>query len=145
MKSLLTNLMTSAVLLVSLGAATGIGLEAQSINLHAVVPFAWEANGHLLNAGDYQIAKNASSPVITMRNNDTGKGMFVLASPGSANRNTPTRLVFHRYGNQYFLAQIVGPGSTVSTVPVSNEERAAQAEQPREMAVVFVEVKPLYN
>jgi hypothetical protein len=144
MKNFLTNLMTSAVLLVSLGATLGSGLEAQTINMHAVVPFAWEANGHQLNAGDYQITKDAVSPVIAMRDNKSGKGMFLQVT-GGAGRTTACRLVFHRYGDQYFLAEIVGPKSTVSRVPVSKAEKAVQSEQPREMSIVVVDVKPLFN
>jgi hypothetical protein len=144
MKNFLNHLMTSAVLLVSLGAVAGTGLEAQTFNLHAVVPFAWQINGHQLNAGDYQITKNGASPVVTMRNNKGGGGMFLQVS-GGARPNTATRLVFHRYGEQYFLAAIVGTDGIVSSVPVSKAERAVQSEQPREMASVSVEIKPLFN
>jgi hypothetical protein len=145
MKNFLTNLMTSAVLLVSLGATLGAGLEAQTINLHAVVPFAWEANGHQLNAGDYQITKDGSSHVVTMRDNKSGKGMFVQVTDEGLGRKATTQLVFHRYGDQYFLAEIVGPNATVSRVPISKEERAVQSEQPREMAIVIVDIKLLVN
>ena len=143
MKNFLNRLMTSAVLLVSLGAAAGTGLNAQTFNLHAVVPFAWQINNHQLNAGDYQITKDSSSPVVTMRNNDSGVGMFLQVS-GGAGRRTATQLVFHRYGDQYFLAAIVGTDGTISRVPVSKAEREVQSE-PREMATVFVEIKPLLN
>ena len=144
MKNFLNHLMTSAVLLVSLGAVTGSGLQAQTFDMHAVVPFAWEANGRQLNAGDYQITKDAVTHVITMRDNKTGEGMFLQVLDGSIGRAT-CRLIFHRYGDQYFLAEIVGPTAAVSKVPVSKAERAVQSEQPREMATVTVEIKPLFN
>jgi len=144
MKNFLNHLMTSAVLLVSLGAVTGAVLNAQTFNLHAVVPFAWQINNHQLNAGDYQITKDSSSPVVTMRNNNSGAGMFLQVS-GGAGGSTATQLVFHRYGDQYFLAEIVGREGIVSKVPVSKAERALQSEQPREMATVLVDIKPLFN
>jgi hypothetical protein len=144
MKNFLNHLVTSVVLLVSLGAAAGTGLEAQTFNLHAVVPFAWQINGHQLNAGDYQITKNSASAVVTMRNNNIGVGMFLQVS-GGVGRNNATRLVFHRYGEQYFLAEIIGTDGVISRVPVSKAERAVQFEQPREMAIVAVEIKPLLN
>jgi hypothetical protein len=143
MKNFLNHFITSAVLLVSLGAAAGTGLEAQTLNLHAVVPFAWQINGHQLNPGDYQITKNGGSPVVTMRNNNSGVAMFLQVSGGG--RNTASRLVFHRYGEQYFLAEIAGTDGVISRVPVSKAERAVQSEQPREIAIVFVDVKPLLN
>jgi hypothetical protein len=143
MKNFLNHLMTSAVLLISLG-AIGTGLEAQTMNLHAVVPFAWQVNGHQLNAGDYQIINDGASAIVRVRNNEGGQGAFlqIIRGPG---HNTANRLVFHRYGDQYFLAEIVSRDSTVSKVPVSKAERAVQSEQPREMAIVSVELKPLYN
>jgi hypothetical protein len=144
MKNFLNHLMTSAVLLVSLGAAAGTGLEAQTMNLHAVVPFAWQVNGHQLNAGDYQISNNGASPIVSIRDNKNGNGMFMQVIRGGGH-NTSSRLVFHRYGDQYFLSEIVGRDSTVSKVPVSKAERAVQSEQPREMAIVVVEIRPLVN
>ena len=143
MKNFLTNLMTSAVLLASLGATLAAGLEAQTLNMHAVVPFAWEANGRQLNAGDYQIRQDGSSHLVSMRDNNSGKGMFLQVTSGGG-RATTCQLVFHRYGDQYFLAEIVGPAS-VSRVPVSNAEKAVQSEQPREMAIVVVDIKPVVN
>ena len=82
MKNFLNHLMASAVLLVSLGAIAATGLEAQTMNLHAVVPFAWQVNGDQLNAGDYQITNNGASPVITVRNNKSNQGMFMQVIRG---------------------------------------------------------------
>ena len=145
MKNFLNHLMTSAVLLVSLGAVAGTGLEAQTMNLHAVVPFAWQVNGHQLNAGDYEITKNSDSPVVAMRDNKNGSGTFMQVITQGAGHNTASRLIFHRYNDQYFLAAIVGTNGITNKVPVSKAERAVQSEQPREMAVVSVEIKPLFN
>jgi hypothetical protein len=145
MKNFLNHLMTSAVLLVSLGAAAGTGLQAQTMDLHAVVSFDWQVNGHQLSAGDYEIAKSDGSPVVTMRDNKNGKGIFMQVITQGTGHNTASRLVFHRYGDQYFLAAIVSPSGVTSQLPVSNAERAVQSEQPREMAVVSVELKPLFN
>lgn len=143
MKNFLTHLMTSAVLLVSLGAA-GTGLQAQTFNVHAVVPFDWQVNGHVLNAGDYEITKSSVSPVVTLRDNKNGHGAFMQVIEGT-DRNTANRLVFHRYGDQYFLAAIVGASGVTSEVPISKAEKAVRSEQPREMAIVSVELKPLFN
>jgi hypothetical protein len=144
MKNFLNHLMTSTVLLVSLGASVGTDLEAQTMNLHAVVPFAWQINGHQLNAGDYQITKDSSSPVVAMRDIKNGKGTFMQVSQGTAH-NSACKLIFHRYGDQYFLAAIVGTDGVTNNVPFSNAERVVRSEQPREMAIVFVKIKPLFD
>jgi hypothetical protein len=144
LKNFLNHLMTSAVLLVSLGVVAGTSLEAQTMNLHAVVPFAWQVNGRQLNAGDYRISKDGSTPVVTVRDTASGNATFLQILPASGH-DTASRLVFHRYGDQYFLAAIVGTNGATSKMPVSKAERAVQSEQPREMAIVVVDIKPFFN
>ena len=77
MKNILTNLMTSAVLLIGIGS----GLEAQSIQMHAAVPFAWQVDGRQMTAGDYAISSQAGSHVIAIQDKTNGKGTFLLATP----------------------------------------------------------------
>jgi hypothetical protein len=141
MKNALTNLMTSAVLLFTLGG----GLEAQSIQMHAAVPFAWQVNGQRLNAGDYVVEKDAAAHVISVRNITTGKSIFVAVIPGSE-KESGYRLVFHRVGQRYFLAEVCAPSSASSELPVSSAEREAiQSVTPREIATVLVDAAFLIN
>ena len=145
MKNFLNHLMTSDVLLVSLGAVAGSGLQAQTFDMHAVVPFAWEANGHQLNAGDYQITKDGG---LTSDHACATEAARVCLCRHSMEQlgMEHARLVFHRYGDQYFLAASRRTQyGKVSKIPLSKEERAVQSEQPREMAIVTVEIKPLFN
>jgi hypothetical protein len=141
MNNILTNLTTSAILLFILGG----GLEAQSTQMHAAVPFAWQVNGQQLNAGDYVVDKDAAAHVISVRNIETGKSVLVAVIPGSE-KKSGYRLVFHRVGQRYFLAEVCAPGSASSELPVSSAEREAiQSITPREIAVVFVDAAFLIN
>jgi hypothetical protein len=139
MKNVLTNLMTSAVLLFTIGS----GLQAQNTGMHAAIPFAWQLNGQQMNAGDYAIGQTASTRVIRIESRTNRKGSFLVATPAS-DSNPTARLVFHHYGNQYFLAEVVTPGGTTSKLSVSRAEKEAMlSEQPREVATVLIETSGL--
>jgi hypothetical protein len=140
-KNIFTNLMTSAALLFTIGG----GLEAQSTQMHAKVPFAWQVNGQQLNAGDYVVDMDAASHVISLRNITTGKSIFVAVIPGS-DKKPNYRLVFHRVGQRYFLAEVWAPDSASSELPVSSAEREAiQSAIPRQIATIFVDAAFLIN
>jgi hypothetical protein len=136
MKNILTNLMMSAVLLFGIGS----GLKAQEMQLRAAVPFAWQLNGHQMKAGEYVISRDASMRLMRIEGLADHTGSFLVVIP-AADRNRAARLVFHRYGNQYFLAEVVAPGNK-ATLPVSRSEKLAmESEQPRELATVFDDVR----
>lgn len=141
MNNIFTTLMTSAVLLFTLGS----GLEAQTIRMEAAIPFAWQLNGQQLHAGDYEITRDASSHVMRIEDKASRKGAFLVTTPASVESPT-ARLVFHCYGNQYFLAEVVAPGLSVSKLPISPAEREAMQSQERpEMSMVIVDVRPVFN
>jgi hypothetical protein len=135
MKNFLTNLMTATALLCTLGGA----LEAQSYEVAATVPFGWQANGHQFPAGRYTINKEESSPVLSIRN-ENGKGTFLMTGEASSS-NTSPRLVFHRYGDHYFLAEVWGPGASGNKVrPSRAEKETIAAERPRQTSTVLVAI-----
>lgn len=135
MKNFLTTLMTAAALLCTLGGA----LEAQSYQVSATVPFGWQANGHQFSAGTYLIGKEESAPVICIRNTD-GKGGFVMTGQATGKDSSP-RLVFHRYGDHYFLAEVWAPDAAGSKLRVSSAEKETIASaKPRKAETVLVAI-----
>lgn len=83
--------------------------SAQSVNVKANVPFDFAVDKTTLSAGEYTIQSISTSDgrVLVIRGEDAANNM--LASPNSAETLNPSpnsRLVFHKYGNQYFLSQI---------------------------------------
>ena len=136
MKNVFTNLMTSAVLLFTLGGA----VEAQTHRMVVTVPFEWELNGQHLNAGKYEISQDVSLTVMQIADPAHHTGSLVLLTPASDKNSTP-RLVFHRYGNQYFLAEVVAPGRAISKLSVSRAEKEAmRGAALRDVATVIVDV-----
>lgn len=82
--------------------------NAQNVNVKANVPFDFTVGKATLPAGEYSIQSisTSDSPVLAIRGE---KAKSMLASSNSAetlNASPNSRLVFHKYGSEYFLSQI---------------------------------------
>lgn len=80
---------------------------AQEQKVAANIPFAFSLNGRSLPAGHYTIASDFNNPdVLRVDDQEDSVHMMALASHGGSDAQKNDTLVFHRYGNQYFLAAI---------------------------------------
>jgi hypothetical protein len=81
-------------------AQTGSGIEAS-------VPFDFAAGETKLKAGDYTI-KRISKDAVQLRNAQTKTSVIVMAPLAiqQTRNDAPERLVFKRYGHEYFLSQV---------------------------------------
>jgi len=72
------------------------------------IPFAFTAGEKTLPAGEYRVEKAAQGSLALMiRRIDGSEGTFVTSMPAARNKpETQSKLIFHRYGKQYFLSQI---------------------------------------
>jgi electron transfer flavoprotein alpha/beta subunit len=107
-------------------AAAG-NLSAQNHQMKANIPFAFTLGSKTLPAGRYTI----SSPlpdVVTVRN-DQNRMTAASAVYGSDKQSANSVLVFHRYGNQYFLEEILGPNAMNVSVPRCQREQNAQRQE----------------
>ena len=75
--------------------------------LRANIPFAFVAGGVQLPAGEYRVYHPGNPYLVVIENNDgTARAMtYVRPSVIGAGENS-TKLLFNRYGNQHFLAEI---------------------------------------
>ena len=104
---------------------TTAGAHAQSA-ARANVPFAFKVGTTQLPAGTYAIPEHHGSNVITLRNVQTGASTVVMARPEYPSKKTNV-LIFHRYGNQYFLSEIRGSGGTDAMIlPATKEQKELQ-------------------
>jgi len=109
---------------VSLVAAVA-SANAQGREVRAVVPFEYIVGSQTLSAGHSRIA--ASS--------DSGQALIIRDEKSSAARlanrlnseSTQCKLVFHQYGNRYFLVE-VWTGDGGFALPKSNQEKAIERE-----------------
>jgi len=130
---------------VALGAAclSGSALDAQSSDLSAKVPFAFQVAGKDFAAGRYVVREHGYFGIPSVENAVTGQSVFVAGADHSLTQAGPARLVFHCYaGSTCFLAEIrpaSGPGSNVSMTKA--EKEIAKSDQPHEMATISVDLR----
>ena len=123
---------TMLTLTVSLALATAVVANAQSTpKIVATVPFEFSVGYKALPAGEYSVRSIASA----------GNGLLIQSSDGKvsalrlsdATRRTKdrpkARLVFHRYGERYFLAEVWnGVDNTGRQLTKSQEEQSIANE-----------------
>lgn len=121
--------MTMLLLIVALAFVTAVAsANAQST---ANVPFEFVAGSKSLPAGHYSITNGtAGGDVVKISATAKAMSVFNLTMRTSNGRGSKeSRLVFHRYGNRYFLAEIWRAGETEGQKLLkSREERAIERE-----------------
>jgi hypothetical protein len=119
------NLATKLFLTFAAVCMLGNSLHAQSYKISANIPFAFHAGKTSLPAGQYVAQKPFESQVQSLVSPNGGKVAVASMNNMSDTKDQP-RLVFHRYGNEYFLSEIWnGKGTGVRLQP-TKEERAAK-------------------
>lgn len=75
--------------------------------MKAHVPFSFRAGGGTLPAGDYSIMETGiTSEAVSLRVGLRGVELIMPNTTDSRNDFSTPKLVFHRYGDEYFLAEI---------------------------------------
>ena len=102
----------TGLLALALVAATQITRAQEPIAV--TIPFAFTAGDKMLPAGEYRVEKAAQGSVsLLIRRTDGKESMFVSSFAASSNvPQTQSKLIFHRYGNQYYLSQVWVAGSS---------------------------------
>ncbi len=82
--------------------------SAQTISLKVNVPFNFIVNRASLPAGEYSVqSMDDNGRVLAIRDLDTKATSLVISNPcRSRDSASQTKLIFHRYGDRYFLNQI---------------------------------------
>jgi hypothetical protein len=97
----------------------------------ADVPFGFVIRDQTLPAGSYTIKRLDSQPgVMELRDADGDRVMlFLTGSAQAAKEPNQTELIFDRFGDQYFLAEIFEEGNKAGAgVPKSRAERSLEKE-----------------
>jgi hypothetical protein len=117
------------LLLIAMFAAAAVSTSAQAAySVRANVPFDFIVGDKTIPAGDIR-AHAAAQGSLSITNIGEGKqalrnGRKLLGSE----RADQGKLVFHKYGNRYFLAQVCVPGYQAWEVMKSKEERSLERE-----------------
>jgi len=87
------------------------------------VPFAFAVENHSLPAGEYLVLTVTPERSIRIVSTDGKHSAIVNTLPNYASSpSEKSRLVFHRYGDEYFLAQVWTFGQNVSRNPLSTKQ-----------------------
>ena len=93
------------------------------------IPFDFSAGKSTLKAGAYSVKRTAGN-ALAIRSAD-GKTTALLNAPltiGARNSKAGERLVFNKYGDQYFLSQVwMSVDTGRQLFPSSGEQKAARA------------------
>ncbi len=116
----------AALLLMTLIGLAGL-LNAQSATVTAQVPFDFIANGKTMPAGECTIAVQVNGRALLSINSGNQHNFAFSIDDESASVKTKSALVFHHYGNRYFLVAIKRERKTGYKLPASKLERELQA------------------
>ncbi len=139
------NTLRNSLFAVAAVLATGATVYAQdSSNCVAHVPFAYHAGDTTMAAGTYTVTPTGgTNAVVQIRDRDTGDSVMLMAPHNKQATDGASKLVFRRYGDQYFLAQIwTGGGGRVLKTSKLEKEMRASVQNPTDTSLVAVLISP---
>lgn len=128
MKKHLFTTMAIAMFVATMAVTSAQAQSAPAVSV--TIPFDFEVAGKTLKAGDYQMRMEGSRSTLKIENRDSLHMTFVTISPlQRRDIQDQSKLVFNRYGNQYFLAQVwIAGRSSGEEVRQSTTERGIRRE-----------------
>jgi hypothetical protein len=131
-----THLIQTAIAALTLAAAG----YAQSVqDLQATVPFDFFVGSRTLPAGQYTFSQPVNSGAIVIRSDGSTPGVTILANRvESSGRKEIGQLVFHRYGDRYFLSEVWGTDHSGSQLPKTAQENKLAQNSREAPATIFV-------
>ncbi|MFN2514741.1 MAG: hypothetical protein ABR556_00880 [Pyrinomonadaceae bacterium] len=122
---------TMLVLIMTLAlAAAVVSANGQSANrMVANIPFEFVVGGESMPSGEYSV-NNATTDgsAILIQSADAKNSAIRFTNAVEEKARTNSRLVFHRYGQRYFLAEVWKGDSTGRQLLKSRQERAIERE-----------------
>ena len=123
--------------------AAAITVSAQTTNQRLMkvhIPFAFSVENHSLPEGEYRIFTVTPERSIRIVSSDGKDSVIVNTLPNYANSPSEnSRLVFHRYGDEYSLTQVWAAGQDVARNPLSTKramEIASSGGKPQTFTVL---------
>jgi hypothetical protein len=140
MKIRLTTGLAMLVLILAAGS-----LQAQSFDITAAIPFPFVVGSQSLPAGQYAFTSMTTRGMVSIWNKGTNQVSAAMFQPGykpSNDESGNVTLVFHRYGQTYFLSEIRNGASASAYLfresSTENEHRRASAGRVPDEVVALV-------
>ena len=139
MKKNLLSLAMSLALLMSAAA------QAQTTHLTITVPFEFTAGNVQLPAGEYEVTAVGpwGGPTLSVHNVNSNAATLVLSTSCRSQKPTSdAKLVFYRYGQQYFLAEVWNRHSSVGNqIQIKSRQTQLARNQSKDEVVLIASEK----
>jgi hypothetical protein len=133
LNSLLGSAILSSAVAVGLFASTGSAKAQDGPRVDVRIPFAFQVGSKQMPAGSYAMHVRFNHDVVQLEDQGSGKPASVLlvGSPSGDDQIYGTvRLIFHRYGDRYFLREVwEGDGGMGVVSAPSREEKMLRHKQ----------------
>jgi hypothetical protein len=103
-------------------------LQAQSFINTAEIPFAFHAGKTTLPAGHYRFSQSRGNQFQMIQNQQTYESIMLMAGTPGVGAAKHSRLIFHRYGQQYFLSEVHSGNGNDTRLPITSAEREAREQ-----------------
>ena len=136
------NLLSLAMSLALLMCAAA---QAQTTRLKITVPFEFTAGNVQLPAGEYEVTAIGpwGGPALSVHNLNSNAGTLVVSTSCSSQKPAAdAKLVFHRYGQQYFLAEVWNRNNSLGNqIRVNSRQTQLARNQSRDEVVLIASGK----
>jgi hypothetical protein len=125
------NRISTIALLAIASLASCAGAYGQDRAVKANIPFDFTVGNTWMPAGEYKISTPFDGSVIELRSMNRSAFVSVIATASHAELNSKGELVFDRYGDSYYLHQVLCPTIArlnVDVPPGKSEKRARSLE-----------------
>ena len=113
----------SVVAAVVLGAGWLSAQQSISTKIVANVPFGFVAGGASLPAGEYVVGEVNSTVLMVTNKASTNKALVFTVGKAQTQGEAAAKLVFRRYGDTYFLAEVWRGEKSGSLIPKTRQEK----------------------
>ena len=107
-----------------------IGFAGLSGTVKSDIPFDFTVGNIEFKAGKYSVGRlsaSSSGGTLIIRGEDNGAVANFNVNKATDKVDSQARMIFHRYGNQYFLAQVLGDTNGSELMKSKAEREAAKA------------------
>ena len=123
--------MLMAVMAVAMVSAVA-SANGQTTATRATIPFEFVVGNQSLPAGDYRVsAMNSAGDALRIVSGANAKDSALRLTMPANGTSKSAKLVFHRYGERYFLAEVWSSAEGGRQLIPSKQERAIQKENSR--------------
>jgi hypothetical protein len=115
---------------------------AKTVNMKVNIPFNFVVGGTTLPSGEYRVEGLAENAISIRKLDQTAKSLTLAVRCESSKTQEKSTLVFHRYGNRYFLAQIWMAGDNAGhELPKSRRETEVAMDYPAQQVVLVASLR----